>query len=150
MGTDALRKCNKCGTEAHTEEELESFVKCKQHTYGRRPRCKECEREREKARRANDKEGVLRRRQKHYAENTYKVSYEFYLKAMASSDKCQICDATENLCYDHDHEIVKTDGEAAFRGVLCNSCNRNLGHFGDNLEGIKKVEAYLKGEFKDE
>lgn len=43
-----------------------------------------------------------------------------------------------NFSVDHCH----TTG--AIRGLLCNMCNRGLGFFGDNLEGIKKAVAYLE------
>jgi len=37
-----LRKCQYCGLEAYTEEELEEFTKAKRYKYGRRNICKVC------------------------------------------------------------------------------------------------------------
>jgi len=41
-----LRVCSICGLEAHTEEDLKSFVKSWNGLYGHLNRCKKCERER--------------------------------------------------------------------------------------------------------
>lgn len=38
-----------------------------------------------------------------------------------------------------DHDPVKK----SFRGWLCNDCNRSIGSFGDNLEGMLKPVNYL-------
>ncbi len=41
--TETLRKCIRCGLEAHNEEELEKFAKTtKRNRYGRRNMCKKC------------------------------------------------------------------------------------------------------------
>ena len=41
---------------------------------------------------------------------------------------CEICEATKDLCGDHDHV---TD---SFRGTLCRTCNLGLGLFKDNVD----------------
>jgi len=52
---------------------------------------------------------------------------------------CEIC-GKESKRYDLDHNH-KT---GKFRGWLCPQCNRSLGHFGDDLEGIMRVVRYLE------
>lgn len=42
------------------------------------------------------------------------------------------------VCLDHDHDTGK------IRGFLCHHCNRALGAFGDNLEGVMRIVAYLQ------
>lgn len=44
------------------------------------------------------------------------------------------------LALDHDHPTN------AFRGWLCTRCNTGIGALGDNLAGVLRAVAYLKGE----
>lgn len=62
-----------------------------------------------------------------------------------SNMSCEICKKSGNnfgkksdkLVFDHCHK------KEIFRGWLCDSCNRSLGIFGDNIEGLLKVINYL-------
>ena len=53
--------------------------------------------------------------------------------------ECVICGSTENLVVDHCH---KTN---IVRGMLCNHCNRGLGHFKDDPELLEFARMYLLG-----
>lgn len=55
----------------------------------------------------------------------------------ASVKECVICGAEEKLVVDHDHKINEV------RGLLCNHCNRGLGHFRDNPELLEFATQYL-------
>jgi hypothetical protein len=126
-----LRKCNECGVEAHTEEELEMFSKNSQSKYGRANICKVCQ----------NKKWTDRSKEwkaKHRYKNRYNITLEEYNKRMATSDHCQICGSKDNLVYDHCHDTME------FRGVLCRQCNRGLGFLGDTKEAIEKALEYLK------
>ena len=48
------------------------------------------------------------------------------LDIKASVTECVICGSAESLVVDHDHIT------GAVRGMLCNHCNRGLGHFRDD------------------
>jgi len=50
---------------------------------------------------------------------------------------CAICNSNKELVFDHCHLTNK------FRGYTCNSCNKSLGCFGDNIDGLLKVINYL-------
>lgn len=54
-----------------------------------------------------------------------------------NTKNCMICGAVEKLVVDHDHKTNKV------RGMLCNHCNRGLGHFRDNQQTLLKAIDYL-------
>lgn len=66
----------------------------------------------------------------------YKQAYR-QAKKEQLIDHCEICDSTENLCWDHSH----TTG--LFRGTLCSKCNAAIGLFQDNTLLLKKAIEYL-------
>ena len=133
----ALRKCRDCGIEANTFEELELFIKRKNLPYGRNTICKECFSIRQHNYRKNEK--YLNTKRAYEVNKNYNINIEEYIKCMKTSDKCQHCGSTNNLCYDHDHKTGK------FRGVLCRKCNSALGKLGDTLESIGRMYKYLGG-----
>ena len=47
---------------------------------------------------------------------------------------------TNSLVMDHNHASGK------FRGMLCNHCNRGLGHFKDDITILQNAINYLKGD----
>lgn len=51
---------------------------------------------------------------------------------------CQICGKNEDLVVDHDHDTN------IVRGILCNHCNRGLGHFLDNNKLLEAAINYIK------
>ena len=56
---------------------------------------------------------------------------------LRSTDKCTICGANDRLVVDHDHKKNK------IRGMLCNHCNRGLGHFRDDPDLLEFARIYL-------
>ena len=65
---------------------------------------------------------------------------EEHLKAIREEVKeCVICGSEEELVVDHCH---KTN---VVRGMLCNHCNRGLGHFKDDPELLEFARMYLLG-----
>jgi len=140
VATDALRTCKACNLTANTDDELELFVKEEGCKYNRRLLCYSCNRKRvAKWGEKNPEKNIIGKLTSR-ARRTYKITYEEYIKRMATSDCCEICGSKEKLSYDHDHKTMK------FRGVLCNKCNRSIGLLGDTIEGIEKVLFYLNKE----
>lgn len=65
------------------------------------------------------------------------ISDEALKELKASTNECVICGANEKLVVDHDHKT----GE--IRGMLCNHCNRGLGHFRDDPMLLEFAAQYL-------
>lgn len=122
------RYCTKC---RFISEDLELFVKDSGSRYGRRNLCKEC------ANKNNREKESGKYKHKYQLSKRYNCTPEEYEDRMNTSDKCQVCATTEELCYDHDH----TTGE--FRGVLCRKCNIAIGQLGDTLSSLHKAYMYL-------
>jgi hypothetical protein len=66
------------------------------------------------------------------------ISDEALKELIASTQACVICGhKEEKLVVDHDHVTKKV------RGMLCNHCNRGLGHFRDDPELLEFAKLYL-------
>jgi hypothetical protein len=130
-----LRQC-KCGTTAYTEEDLSLFSKNPACKYGRAHECITCYNTRKKQWASNNYDKVRDKDVKYL----YGITKDEYDMLMSRSSSCEICGSTNKLVYDHDHN---KRGLEAFRGVLCDKCNRGLGFLGDNEEGLHKAYLYL-------
>ena len=65
------------------------------------------------------------------------ISDEALLALKKEITQCVICGNNEKLVVDHDHKT----GEV--RGLLCNHCNRGLGHFRDDPMLLEFAAQYL-------
>lgn len=65
------------------------------------------------------------------------ISDEDLKQLKASIFECVICGNEETLVVDHDHSTGK------IRGLLCNHCNRGLGHFRDDPQLLEFAAQYL-------
>lgn len=65
------------------------------------------------------------------------ISDEALKDVIETITQCVICGSDENLVVDHCH---KTN---VIRGMLCNHCNRGLGHFRDDPELLEFARIYL-------
>lgn len=88
------------------------------------------------------KTGMSEAKRKHYMTYRYGVTEEQYLKMLNSQGgKCAICGTPpkDGKRFDIDHcHTTKT-----VRGLLCNNCNRGLGHFKDSKELLQNAIEYL-------
>ena len=67
------------------------------------------------------------------------ISDEDLKNIKATIKECIICgDSETNLVVDHDHKTGQ------IRGMLCNHCNRGIGHFRDDPLLLKFAAKYLK------
>ena len=65
------------------------------------------------------------------------ISDEALKELKASVTQCVICGSQEKLVVDHDHKTGN------IRGLLCNHCNRGLGHFRDDPMLLEFAAQYL-------
>jgi hypothetical protein len=65
------------------------------------------------------------------------ISDAVLLDIKASVKECVICGSNEPLVVDHDHVTGQV------RGMLCNHCNRGLGHFRDDPQLLEFAAQYL-------
>jgi hypothetical protein len=65
------------------------------------------------------------------------ISDHDLLQIKSETKECVICGDSGPLVVDHDHKT----GE--IRGLLCNHCNRGLGHFRDDPELLEFARMYL-------
>ena len=59
------------------------------------------------------------------------------LNLLRKEKKCFICGKETKLVIDHDHKTGKV------RGMLCDFCNKGIGHFFDNVAVLKNAISYL-------
>ena len=65
------------------------------------------------------------------------ISDEQLKHIKTTTTECVICGADAPLVVDHDHKTGKV------RGMLCNHCNRGLGHFRDDPLLLEFAAQYL-------
>lgn len=65
------------------------------------------------------------------------ISEEHLKNIREETKECVICGSVEKLVVDHDHKQNK------IRGMLCNHCNRGLGHFRDDPMLLEFAAQYL-------
>ena len=145
-----MRTCTKCKRTLP----LNMFWNDSSKKHGKVARCKDCRGVEQKAYREKNKDKQQEKNKERYWKNKhheqerhlirkYGITIEDYEKMlMAQHGKCKICGAKEpdnkRLDVDHDHKT------GFVRGLLCTSCNRMIGHSGDNPIVLKKAAEYLK------
>ena len=77
------------------------------------------------------------RREKSILKYTTHISENLLREIKNTTKECVICGSKEKLVIDHDHKTQKV------RGMLCNHCNRGLGHFRDDPLLLEFAAQYL-------
>ena len=142
--------CTKCKTEYPST--LEYFYKSKQYKCGLQSNCKNCCKERtlkwqkENPEKYKKYKKSWREKNRGWAlKKKFGISLEEYNQMLEKQNhRCAICGRHESefkrkLDVDHDHETGKN------RGLLCNNCNTNLGHYEKWYKNYEKsIVKYLK------
>lgn len=148
------KKCSKC----KRYKTLDSFHKNKDCKYGVSSICKACIAKVGQKYYLKNRDKIIAREAKKYICNSadkhkarkykravtlkyrYKITEEDYSKLYdKQKGKCAICGVVprKNLHIDHDHNYN------TIRGLLCQKCNRGLGHFDDDIKKFKEAIKYL-------
>lgn len=137
-----VRTCTKCGE----SKALDEFWADRSKKHGKTARCKACktatfnayrkERGYDKRRYANNRDSE---RERHLIRK-YGVTLSMYEEMLAAQGGCcAICGKAQKRSFDVDH----CHQSGRVRGLLCTSCNRMLGHSGDNPDVLRRAADYL-------
>ena len=129
-----IKKCRFC----LLEKEKKLFTRNKSYKDGYATVCLECSKKYQSEKR-KDINYVISERAKKFNTN-FNVIDNLY----KTYKVCQICgniDYRRMLNIDHCHKTGKV------RGLLCDSCNKALGLFKDNVESLNKAIEYLKNNY---
>lgn len=121
---------------------IDNFYNSKRKLSGKFGECKDCVKLRTKKWLQNNKHRIRERNI-----SRYKITLKEYDDLLKKQNfKCAICGSdksgnnkfAKNFSIDHCHKTKKV------RGLLCNSCNRGIGLFKDNIDILLKAVEYLK------
>lgn len=143
-----MRTCTKCGE----AKPLSAYWPDKRRKSGLQARCKDCRSEDRRAWRKRNPDADKKRywanpvkeRERHLVRK-YGVTLEEYARRYREQrGRCAVCRKEQEraLDVDHDHKT------GAVRGLLCTSCNRMIGHAGDNAGRLERAAAYLRSSRK--
>lgn len=129
-----LKPCKACG--ATFDHKLRRATLCQPcKTAQHREYCKRTDYHRKRYEKI-----ALKERERHLVRK-YGVTIAGY-QAMfdAQGGKCAVCGKTQVRAFDVDHDHAT----GLVRGLLCTSCNRMIGHAGDNADRLEAAAAYLR------
>lgn len=90
-----------------------------------------------------NREAKLARHRATVLKSRYGITEEEFLQMVSDRDgKCDICGVvyTKTLNVDHCHD------KGHVRGLLCNNCNRGIGHLQDSIDILERAVKYLKSD----
>lgn len=146
------KRCVTCGN----EKLISVFNKAKKAKDGLQSSCRDCSRlagrtwnlnhpgENQKRGEQWRHENPVRRKVAQWLSNGIKLSEEEYLRRLCEQhNSCALCGVPRSflkvdLAPDHNHKTGK------IRGLLCQKCNRGLGHFYDDVTMLQKAIVYLE------
>lgn len=65
------------------------------------------------------------------------ISDQILKNILATTFSCTICGKEDKMVVDHNHKTNE------IRGLLCNHCNRGLGHFKDDPDLLEYARIYI-------
>lgn len=137
-----MKTCTTC----KVEKSLDDFFKDNRRPGGRMARCKSCKtkahREYVKATGYDRKrywKDPAKERERHLVKKYGITAADYDQMFAAQQGKCAVCGKSQDRAFDVDH----CHSSGAVRGLLCTSCNRMIGHAGDDPSRLLSAAAYL-------
>jgi hypothetical protein len=149
---DGMKVCSKC----KENKPVSAYHNDRLNKRGINNFCKECVNARLRTpealayrRKRGSTEAVKEKLRNYYYKKTYGITYGAYcLMVRVRKGKCGICSripTRESSRIGHDHLVIDHDHkDGLIRGLLCESCNKGIGLFGDNPELLEKAADYLE------
>jgi hypothetical protein len=134
-----MKECTVCKELKSPDE----FYNCSKNVDGKQYRCKVCDNKAVKDYRARNSEQFKAIQRSANLKHRYGMTPEDYENMFDSQNRCcKICgehelDNNARFVVDHCHDTGRV------RGILCNSCNRGLGYFGDCPHNLRDAADYL-------
>lgn len=116
-----MKKCTRCKIEKSLD--LQNFPPHNKTKSGFDSWCRDCR-------------NTYKRKNSHKKYATF-IDENLLKEIKEETKECVICGSQEKLVIDHDHKTDKV------RGMLCNHCNRGLGHFRDDPLLLEFAAQYL-------
>lgn len=138
MLDNTTKQCNRC----KEVKPIEAFPNNKNHKDGKCYNCRSCENARSRDYRKTYPEKVVETRRRTDLKAKYGLTTEDYEGILKHQEGvCAICKSRPSkrkaLAVDHNHQT----GEV--RGLLCDKCNRGIGHFDDDKSLLQEAIDYL-------
>jgi nitrate/TMAO reductase-like tetraheme cytochrome c subunit len=135
--TPETKICKKC----LILKPLTDYQNSKDRANGKQDWCRLCKREYYDL----NKERLRKHIRNNMLQREYGISQEeFDYILRKQNEQCAICGLhaknvkRKNLHVDHNHKTKK------IRGLLCNNCNRGIGHLKDSIKNLKAAVKYLE------
>lgn len=137
-----MKTCTAC----NTEKPIDDFFRDKRRPGGRMARCKSCKttahREYVRSTGYNRKrywKDPAKERERHLVKKYGITASDYDVMFASQNGKCAVCGKSQDRAFDVDH----CHSSGAVRGLLCTSCNRMIGHAGDDPARLLSAAAYL-------
>ena len=139
-----MKACSVC----KQEKPLADFWPDRRRKNGHMARCKACNTlQAKKYRQAHPEHGLKRywsnpqgERERHLVRKYGVTQADYDQMYAAQGGACAICRKTQKRAFDADHDHAT----GRVRGLLCTSCNRMIGHAGDNAGCLRAAADYLE------
>jgi len=138
---DGRKRCSRC----EGEKSVDEFQRRQVSKDGLSPVCKTCASlYKKEQRKRHPKKFALRHRNDHL-KRTFGITQDVYEELLESqSGRCAICGSSNPGKHVRHFDVDHGHTTGVVRGLLCNNCNRGLGHFQESEIVLIAALAYIR------